>query len=341
MAKRVELEKCIYCGSFNTIKLGFKRNKFECLQRWKCKDCGRVFTKKKLKHKSYPPKVILSAVSFYNSGYTLKQTTERINRRYSLTVSTQTVHSWVKGYGDVCSFGRLRKKALKIFPAGQMVLKQRLQHSQQYEFQLHKAKLELLRGELPERKFLALKFYLERVPSKQFPHHIFRVSDPELEQRASQLKGKLLKAKRLEKVNQANKLAELALTACSNNYKRHSFVQNFMLANDSVSIAAEVPVYLTSNDIVYYKKRGFSFDFRNYRTPITGHIDFLQLRNGCIHILDYKPEAEKVKPVEQLVVYALALASRTKLAVKDFKCAWFNEKNYYEFFPLHAVYLKN
>lgn len=35
---------------------------------------------------------------------------------------------------------------------------------------------------------------------------------------------------------------------------------------------------------------------------------------------------------------ALALASRTKLAVKDFKCAWFDSNNYYEFFPLHAVY---
>jgi hypothetical protein len=41
-----------------------------------------------------------------------------------------------------------------------------------------------------------------------------------------------------------------------------------------------------------------------------------------------------------LKIYALALASRTKLAVKDFKAAWFDEKAYYEFFPLHAVYYK-
>lgn len=33
----------------------------------------------------------------------------------------------------------------------------------------------------------------------------------------------------------------------------------------------------------------------------------------------------------------LALASRTKLAVRDFKCAWFDGKHYFEFFPLHAV----
>ena len=24
---------------------------------------------------------------------------------------------------------------------------------------------------------------------------------------------------------------------------------------------------------------------------ITGHIDFLQVRNGCVHVLDYKPDA--------------------------------------------------
>ncbi len=35
-----------------------------------------------------------------------------------------------------------------------------------------------------------------------------------------------------------------------------------------------------------------------------------------------------------------SLASRTKLAVKDFKCAWFDEKNYFEFYPLHVVYEK-
>jgi len=42
----------------------------------------------------------------------------------------------------------------------------------------------------------------------------------------------------------------------------------------------------------------------------------------------------------QFPVNRSALASRTKLAVKDFKCAWFDDRHYYEFFPLHAVYPK-
>jgi heme/copper-type cytochrome/quinol oxidase subunit 1 len=55
----------------------------------------------------------------------------------------------------------------------------------------------------------------------------------------------------------------------------------------------------------------------------------------------YKPDANKVNAVNQLTIYALALASRTKLAVKDFKCAWFDYRHYYEFFPLHAVYRRD
>jgi len=341
MAKRVGLEKCTYCGSFNTIKRGFRQNRFERLQRFQCRDCGRFFTEKKLGQKSYPPRVIVRALSLYNSGFTLKETAEKINRRFALSIKPQTVHAWLKDYSEVCSFRRLRKEALRVFPAGKMVFRKRLQHSQVYEFQLHKAKLELLKGELPERKFFALKSYLKRIPTKHFPHHIFRISDEVLEQRASRIKGELLEAKRLEKKNQANKLTELALTACPNNRARHETIQDFMIASDSVSVAAEVPVYLTSDDIAYFKRRGFEFDFENYRTPITGHIDLLQVRNGLIHILDYKPEASKVKPLEQLMVYALALASRTKLAVKDFKCAWFDENHFYEFFPLHAVYSRN
>lgn len=38
-----------------------------------------------------------------------------------------------------------------------------------------------------------------------------------------------------------------------------------------------------------------------------------------IHILDYKPDARHDKPIEQLMVYALALSRRTGLRLLDFK----------------------
>jgi ATP-dependent exoDNAse (exonuclease V) beta subunit len=117
--------------------------------------------------------------------------------------------------------------------------------------------------------------------------------------------------------------------------RRH--LQRFMLINDSVTVAVEVPVYLTGDDIAYYRGRGFDLDFET--DVITGHIDFLQIRNGHIHILDYKPDAGKETHAHvQLTIYALALARRTSLPLKFFKCGWFDEKDYFEFFPLQGVY---
>jgi hypothetical protein len=40
----------------------------------------------------------------------------------------------------------------------------------------------------------------------------------------------------------------------------------------------------------------------------------------------------------QTTIYALALARRTQLPLKMFKCAWFDEKDYFEFYPLQGVY---
>jgi len=68
-------------------------------------------------------------------------------------------------------------------------------------------------------------------------------------------------------------------------------------------------------------------------------IDFLQVRDGYLQILDYKPDARKEKHAHvQLTIYALALARRANLPLKNFKCAWFDEKDYFEFFPLKGVY---
>ncbi len=114
----------------------------------------------------------------------------------------------------------------------------------------------------------------------------------------------------------------------------------FMLINDSVTVAVEVPVFLTKEDIEYYRGRGFKLAFE--ADAITGHIDFLQIRNGHVHILDYKPEAREEKHAHvQLTIYAVALARRTNLPLKLFKCAWFYERNYFEFFPLTGVYPLN
>ena len=87
----------------------------------------------------------------------------------------------------------------------------------------------------------------------------------------------------------------------------------------------------------FQEKLKFKIPFK-VEGVLTGHIDLLQLRNGLVHILDYKPKAAKEKPYAQLLIYALALSRLTGLRLMDFKCAWFDENDYFEFFPLHLIH---
>ena len=38
-----------------------------------------------------------------------------------------------------------------------------------------------------------------------------------------------------------------------------------------------------------------------------------------------------------MTLYALALSRLTGIRLFNMKCAWFDDKNYFEFFPLHVV----
>lgn len=133
--------------------------------------------------------------------------------------------------------------------------------------------------------------------------------------------------------NLAQELAECGLKLARTNDQRHEEVQNFMLINDATTVMAEASVYLTGDDIQCFQEKRFHFGFGLKHTPITDHIDLVQIRNNLISILDYKSGVRLEKPFEQLLTYALMLSSRTKLAIKDFQCTWFDGQNYFEFFP--------
>ncbi len=139
------------------------------------------------------------------------------------------------------------------------------------------------------------------------------------------------------KENIATSTAALIIPAVGNNKLRHETLQNFLLANDSTTLAVEVPIWLTEEEIVVLEsKYHIELAPRIGDNPrsITGHIDFLQVRNDAVHILDYKPDAHTNKPIAQLAIYALALTIRVPgLKLFDIKCAWFNENEYIEFFP--------
>ncbi len=73
---------------------------------------------------------------------------------------------------------------------------------------------------------------------------------------------------------------------------------------DSVTVAIEIPIWLTEPDIeALERQHGIELAPKTGSSRvITGHIDFLQVRNGAVHILDYKPDARTNKPIAQLAI---------------------------------------
>lgn len=336
--------KCIYCGSAKISKIGKRKNKLQDLQRYKCNSCNKTFTQNtqsKIGNKTYPVKIILNSISYYNLGYTQSEASKIIAQKYKIQVPQKTISNWLNEYKNICTYARLRKQSTTLYKPEEIIHKQTLSHIQPYTFKYHQAKLNILTNENP--KFSTLNEYINKINLNEFPHHIFtyaKENNPN-SQRASQLKFNHLKINNIKKQNQANELAKLALNLAKNNKQRHEAIQDFFLINDSVTIATEVPIHLTNWDAGYYRNQnGFIFPLSNYKTPVTGHIDILQIRNGLLHILDYKPEADKIQPIEQLTIYALALSRKLNLPLYHFKCAWFDENNYFEFYPLHGVYAK-
>lgn len=331
-------DRCPYCGSKEFVKRGTRRKKRERVQLYLCKACGRTFTPQTVKGKHYPLKVILDGISLYNLGYTLEDSCRRLKESYGFVVKASTLSDWVKEFGELCRFERMRKFAIKMYSPEQMIVTTTLFHRQVFKYRYHQGKLALLLQEdFKHRKFWPLREYLEAI-SLECPHQYFKEG-----LRASELNAGFSMKEVLirNKENFANRLAHLAFQTVADKKSRHDALQKFMLANDSVTVATEVPVYLTEEDIEHMQSQlGFKIPTPNTekRLLITGHIDILQMRNGLVHIIDYKPNAARQEPIEQLTWYALALSRLTGLRLFDFKCAWFDRHEYFEFFPLHIVY---
>src|SRR6202008_2692447 len=185
-----------------------------------------------------------------------------------------------------------------------------------YEYKVHLPKLALMGNAIPSEVAVKVKRFLLSV-FEDFPDDLFQedrtarlgqqcVSDdrppePSAGLRSSKSRFEILPMTRLEKQNHANDLAALGLLLARKTRDRHPSIQDFMLANDSSTVACEVPVYLTAEEIGYYKSKGFFVTLPESPKPITGPIDVVQARNGSIHLLDYKPKARHIDPVNQLV----------------------------------------
>jgi len=127
MAKK-EKVTCPECSSARIVKKGRRKNKFGQVQRYKCKSCGRSFSFKELKGKIYPAKVIMEAVSLFNRDYSMSEAVRRTRKRFKAMVSKSAVDSWIKEVSNICTYWRIRGKALKLFPPEEVIYKRTFFH---------------------------------------------------------------------------------------------------------------------------------------------------------------------------------------------------------------------
>jgi len=362
---------CPYCASKKFVKRGFRQKKLERVQLLLCLECNKTFTPHSVKGKHYPLSTIFDAISFYNLGYSLEESCRRVGQGTVATsgnvgIGASTLTNWLHEFKDQMPFLRMRDFAMQKYSPTNMVTTATLAHRQLYRYRFHNAKCELIMQEnFHHKTFQPLKEFLEMVPG-ECPHQYFSAENMgEDISRASESPLFFSKTAMIVrgKTNYATMIAKFVLQSVKDRKSRHEALQKFFLYNDSVTVATEVPVYLTREDIEHMQSqlgfvvtvpklpdvesvpKGTGDDAKgnsNIGTGlpklITGHIDFLQIRNGMIHILDYKPKAEKEKPIEQLTLYAMALSRLTGLRLFEFKCAWFDEKDYFEFYPLHVLH---
>ncbi|MCR4327883.1 MAG: PD-(D/E)XK nuclease family protein [Nanoarchaeota archaeon] len=334
------LDKCPYCSG-KIVKRGVRKKKFEEVQIYYCKKCDKRFTSQITKNKTYPLRIILDSLTYHNKLYSFEEISNLIEYKYGIKISSQTISRWLLEYKKYLPFLRMREFIIKNYSRKDLVEESKLIHQQVYDFKFHRAKTDLiLNEEFRHSKFKPLKDFLELV-STECPHQIFR----EKQERASEKKNDfdLNQVKIIPKKSSASNFANFVVQAVNNNKERHEVLEEFMIFNDSVTIAIEVPVLLDFDDLNHYKfELNFDIPFSlKEEEYLTGHIDLIQIRNGSIYIMDFKPSAKKEKPIAQLTLYALALSRLTGIRLYHFKCAWFDSENYFEFFPLHVVYKIN
>lgn len=338
-------ETCPHCDGRALTRRGSRKKKFEIVQLWRCASCKRTFTPAPaaLRNKTYPLRTIIDALTTYSLGYSTEETVARVKSKSGRKIAPSTLTSWIAEYADLMSYRRLRDDGRHRFPPPQTIRSIKLYHRQVYSYALHRPKLELLRaGTLDDKRsgdtrLSPLANFLEAIPLI-CPHVLFRTEATT--ERASQARPDFADVANIivnRKENAATRAAALVIPSVGDNRRRHEMLQKFMLANDSATLAVEVPIWLNDNDISTLEhQHGIELAPRvgAAERTITGHIDFLQVRNGAVHILDYKPDARTNKPIAQLAIYALALTRLVPgLKLFDIKCAWFNEEEYLEFFP--------
>lgn len=93
---------CLRCKSNNTIKKGFRRNRYSKKQRYHCRECGFTFVEDDgFKCIHYPVRIIVKAIFLVIVSMSLAKTSEYLWQHEKIRVPASTIHSWIMKYSTL------------------------------------------------------------------------------------------------------------------------------------------------------------------------------------------------------------------------------------------------
>ena len=187
--------------------------------------------------KSYTGKVIITGLKTYSDGYSLQETSSKLNKRFKVKTTRNTVYNWVKEYRNICKLLADRKQYTNGFEPENLIREHNYTHSGlEYPYKIQNRKLELAE----KHGFQDLSSFLKNIDQK-IDHSIFEEGT-----RSSQVKNKTDFNIETKENTLTCELADLALKANNNRKKRHESVQDLMLKVDKATVATEVPGRMAS-----------------------------------------------------------------------------------------------
>src|ERR1700681_3317329 len=158
-------ERCPHCASTSITRKGTRRKKIEIVQLWRCASCKRVFTPTPaaLRNKTYPLRIVLDAITQYDLGYSLDETTQKVRARSGHRVARSTIAAWLAEHRSLTTYARLRPQGRRLYPPRQTIRAIKLYHRQVYKFEYHRPKLAMLRKEREHARFAGVADFLVQI----------------------------------------------------------------------------------------------------------------------------------------------------------------------------------
>ncbi len=81
-----------------------------------------------LRNKTYPLRLILDGVTFYNLGYSLTQAAAKLKSRHGSRVPPSTLAAWNAEHRELATYARLREAGRRLVPPSQTIRTVKLYH---------------------------------------------------------------------------------------------------------------------------------------------------------------------------------------------------------------------